>query len=199
MGLKKMILDVGSGLDLKGSILIVGAGAGARVAAAAFINVGYKKVNITNKFSEQAEDLIEDLERKYFDIEFEFIPEEKLVLLPGTNSVLVNTTPLLPSNDLLNELYYFNFLKSPGIVFDFTTVPIDTPLVLEAEALGIKVVRGFEVSSWGDMSWVEWAFAKKLDREAYCERLKEKMKTVEFDLTPFEKDLRNGLRGKVDK
>lgn len=185
IGLRRILHEVGSGLDIESSILVVGAGAGARVACSAFISAGFKKVNITNKFPEQAFQLIEELQSIYFGITFEFIPEERLVLLPGTNNVLVNTTPLIPSNDLLNELYYFNFLKSPGMVFDFTLIPIDTPLVLEGDAIGVRSVRGFEVSSWGDIAWVESAFGKKLDREEYCESLKAAAAAVEFNLEPF--------------
>jgi len=187
-GLRRIIHDIGQGFDFESSILVVGAGAGARVAVSVFVKYGFNKINITNKFVEQANDLIADLRRKYFLIDFEFVSEEKLVMLPGTNVVLVNTTPLVIGNDLLKELYYFNFLKASGIVIDFTFIPIDTPLVMEAEQIGIKTVRGYEVSSWGDMAWVENCFGLRLDREEYCERLKQKVSKIEFDLTPFLKE-----------
>lgn len=183
---QRILSRVGSSLDLKSSVLIVGAGAGARFAIAALIKIGFKHFNLTNKFDEQALELIKELRQIYFDVEFDFIPQGRLVLLPGANGVVINTTPLTPTNDLLNELYYFNFLKSSGIAIDFTVVPYDTPFIKEAEAIGINTVRGYEVAAEADCVWVGWVFGRELDVEAYRERLKEKVMSIDFDYSPYE-------------
>ncbi len=187
-GLRYIIHDKGNLIDLESPILVVGSGAGARMAIAAFIRAGVKKINVTNKFPEQTKEMIASLEKSFFGVQFEFIAEERLVLLPGSNSVLINTTPLSPSNDLLNELYYFNFLKSPGLVIDFTIIPIETPLITEAEQIGVSVVRGYELSSWGDLAWIESYLGKKLDREAYSQKLRDRANAEKFDMAPYRKE-----------
>ncbi|MCB9025831.1 MAG: hypothetical protein H6625_05910 [Bdellovibrionaceae bacterium] len=155
IGFEKHVLSNGKNIKLDASVLIVGSGATAKFAIHAISKIGIKNIKISNQFSEQAKQLILDLERKYFGIKFEFVPDDQLVLLPGTNSVLINTTPLIDSNSILNELYYFNFLRPDGLVIDFTFLPLNTPLIIGAEQIGIRVVKGYEVCAWGDLQWAK--------------------------------------------
>ena len=153
--LKYVLKKHGPSIDLKSSALIVGSGAAARFSIYALLKIGVKDFKISNQFHEQAQETIRELEKKYFDVQFNFIPEDEIVLLPGTNSILINTTPAVESNTILTELYYFNFLKTDGIVFDFNFLPTNTILVKEAEEIGIQAVRGYEIHGWGDVHWVK--------------------------------------------
>ena len=173
--MQRKLAEIGQRLDLESSVLVVGAGAMARVAIASFVKAGFKKFNISNKFDDQANELIKDLKRVYFNIEFHFVPKDELILLPGTNGVLVNTTPMVPQNDILEELYYFNFLKSGGIAIDFVLIPPETPLLVEAQDIGVYTVKGYEIASRADMIWAEWCFNVKLDHHKYQEKLLKKI------------------------
>lgn len=167
---KKIIRKYGSQLRLDSSALIVGSGAAARFAIYALIEIGYKHIKISNQFPEQAKQLIEELKTRVFKINFEFVPEDELVLLPGTNAVLINTTPSVDSNRILKELYYFNFLRPDGLVIDFTFLPLNTTLIREAEQIGIKAVRGYEIFAWSDIQWCKICLNADISYEEYCQR-----------------------------
>ncbi|MCB0357608.1 MAG: hypothetical protein KDD40_11400 [Bdellovibrionales bacterium] len=168
-GFEKLLNDQGQNINLDYSALIVGSGTASRFAIHALIKIGIKHINISNQFSEQAKELIIELEKKYFGVQFEYVPDDELVLLPGTNSVLVNTTPLIESNSILKELYYFNFLRADGLVVDFTFLPIKTPLITEAEQIGLKAIRGYQVIAWGDIEWAKKFTTVPLDYQEYCD------------------------------
>lgn len=172
-GMKHIVRVHGKKIHLKASSLIVGSGAQARFSIVALMQIGVKHFKISNQFQEQAKELIAELKRKYFGVEFEFIPEDRLVLLPGTNSVLINSTPLVTSNSILRELYYFNFLRTDGLVIDLTFLPLTTPLVKEAQQIGIQSVRGYEVLGWADVEWAKSTFNINLDYEEYSSLLLE--------------------------
>lgn len=166
-GFERQVIMFGKNIDLNSSVLIVGSGASAKFAIHTLIKIGIKKIYVSNQFAEQAHQLIEELEKKYFGVKLEFVPEDQLVLLPGSNSVLVNTTPLVESNNILKELYYFNFLKPNGLAIDFTFVPINTPLVKGAQQIGIRTIKGYEICAWGDLQWAKNFCPFELNYEEY--------------------------------
>lgn len=165
-------------VDLNNSVLVVGAGAAARTVVAALFRAGFKKFLVTNKFDEQGHVFISDLKKHFFGVDFEYVPMERLVLLAGTNVLIVNTTPFVESNDVLKELYYFNFLKRNGMVWDLTLHPTQTPLLEEASNIGILGVPGYEIAALSDCIWVEWVTGKKVPREEYQEVLKAKLNAL---------------------
>jgi shikimate dehydrogenase len=173
-GLEKALGELKQGLDRDSSALIVGAGAAARVAAAVIIKLGFRNVRFTNRQAERAQKIIDYFKKIYFDVELEYIPPEKLVLLTGTHGVLINTTPFTPDNALLNELYYFNFLKAPGLVVDLATAA-ETPLMKEAREIGVPVLGGARVAAWSDVYFANWCFGVELKYEEYFKSLSESL------------------------
>jgi len=178
LAIGQMLTERNMAADLKSSVLVVGAGAAARTVVASLFRAGFKSFLITNKFDEQGHVFISDLKRHFFGVNFEYVPMERLVLLAGTNTLIVNTTPFVESNDLLKELYYFNFLKRDGMVWDLTLHPTDTPLLQEARNIGITGVPGYEVAALSDCIWVEWVTGQKISRSEYQEILKKKLETL---------------------
>lgn len=166
-----MLREFGDHLNTTQTALIVGAGAAARIAIASLVKIGFKHIKITNQFHDQGIDMIAELKKTYFGVRFEFIPVNQLIMLPGTNSIMINTTPYIPENELVKELLYFNFLEPGGEVWDMTMTPVETALVREAEEIGTRVVRGFEIASWVDVVWAEWAFGHEINRNSYLKSL----------------------------
>jgi shikimate 5-dehydrogenase len=152
----------GSRLDLSADMLVVGAGAAGRLAIAAGLRAGYSHINLTSKFDDEGIYLLGELKKSYFGVTFEFVPQDRLVLLPGSNSLLINTTPLDPSNDLLEELYYLNFLKPDGMIWDLVIEPETTALIREGEQINIGCVRGVEIAALTDAQWIEWVTGRKV-------------------------------------
>lgn len=172
LALNHLVNSIGSTVKLDAPILVVGAGAAARIAIATFVKLGIKHVNISNLFDQQANELIIDLKSKYFGVEFKFVPKDELVMLPGTNGVIINTTPFSEKNEILPELYYFNFLTPKGVAVDFTIDPAVTPLLIEARDIGATTVSGYEISALADYYWVKETFKYQLDVENYRLHLK---------------------------
>ncbi|MCB0363525.1 MAG: hypothetical protein KDD35_12425, partial [Bdellovibrionales bacterium] len=166
-----LLSQYGDQLDCNASALIVGAGAAARIAVAALVKIGFKQFKVTNQFADQGLSLLAELKGTYFGVQFEFTPVNQLIMLPGLNSIVVNTTPIGPENELVHELLYFNFLASGGEVWDLTLAEKDTPLLMEARQIGTKTVSGFEVASWVDVVWAQRTFRQSLDREAHMKNL----------------------------
>ncbi|MEQ1879281.1 MAG: hypothetical protein ABL958_21780, partial [Bdellovibrionia bacterium] len=104
---------------------------------------------------------------------------------PGMHSLVVNTTPLVENNEIVRELQFYNFMKEGGAVIDMIMVPPVTPLLEEAEQIGAKIVRGFEIAAEVDAVWVKKAFGISIDLNAYSTALGQKMAEVPIDLTPF--------------
>ncbi|MCC7404815.1 MAG: hypothetical protein IT288_10495 [Bdellovibrionales bacterium] len=168
-----LLREFGDLLNMKGTALVVGAGAAARIAIASLIKIGFKQIKLTNQEPTEAQALMREMSRSYFGVSFEFVPLSHLIMLPGTNSIMVNTTPSGVDNELIKELLYFNFLEPGGEVWDLSLSPIETALVKEAEEIGTRVVRGSEVASWVDVVWAKWVFGYEMDRNSYLKSLTE--------------------------
>jgi shikimate 5-dehydrogenase len=153
----------GADMDLTSDILIVGAGAAARLAIAAGARAGFQRIHITSRLDDQGTAFLGELKRAYFGIEFNFVPQDRLVLLPGSHGLLVNTTPLVDNNDLLGELSYLNFLRPDGMIWDLVVEPGTTPLIRDGEQISIRCVRGLEVAALADIEWSRWCFGKAPD------------------------------------
>lgn len=154
---------VGEVIDLDSSVLVVGAGASARAAVAACAKMGFKDFKITNKFDEQGLELIREMKANFFGLNFEFVSQDKLILLPGTNCIAINTTPYVESNDLLPELYYFNFLRKRGVIVELTFYPMHTPLVKESLEINNFNIFGYELAALSDMHWTKWCTKQLID------------------------------------
>ncbi len=172
-------------VDLSTHVLMVGSGSAARVVLAALIKLGFSKFYISDRFEDRAKKTIEAMKKRFFGIDFSFIPAGSLMLLPGSSSILVNGTPLVPENDLLKDLYYFNFLKPPATIIDLNLIPPVTPLMSEGERIGAASMGGFEIASRVDVLWAKRAMNLTLDLEAYKKFLEKKLSEIPFDPEPY--------------
>jgi shikimate 5-dehydrogenase len=175
-GFTKVCAEIGELFDLESSVLIVGAGSAARLTLAVLYRAGFKKFGISDKTTSKVDTLAAELRKVYFGAEIKNIPKDDLILLPGNFGVLVNTTPLVEGNEILDELSYFNFFKRNGVAIDFTIKPVDTPLLMEALDVGAHIVRGFEISKYTDVVWAEWFCGAQLDPAVYGRRLEEHLR-----------------------
>ncbi|MGE0526427.1 MAG: hypothetical protein AB7G93_06615 [Bdellovibrionales bacterium] len=162
----QILIGMGQELDNRGSVLIAGAGGVARAAIAALFKAGFTRFLLTNFVPDEADEMIRDVRSKFFGLTIEWVPMDKVVLLPGDSSVLVNGTPDIPENKLLLELSYLNFLRRPGVLFDLNRGK-PSVLVTEAKDARVKVVRGIEFASRTDVLWSKWAFQTDLDLASY--------------------------------
>lgn len=161
------LIELGQGLDSRGSVLIAGAGGAARVAVAAFFKAGFRHFLVTNFSAEEAQAMIAFVRSKFFGLDIQWVPMERIVLLPGESSVLINCTPSVEENELLVELSYLNFLKRPGFLFDISRSVRPSVLVQEALDAGVNVISGIDIATRTDLLWAKWAFQVDIAMEEY--------------------------------
>lgn len=167
----QLLITLGQDLDMRGSVLIAGAGGAARIAIAAFFKAGFQNFLLTNFNEAEAQQMIKEVKSRFFGLTLQWVAMDKIVLLPGESSVLVNCTPSVEENALLVELSYMNFLKRPGFLFDLSRSHKASILVQEAEDAGVRVISGVQLSARTDVLWAKWAFQANLDLAAYQEKL----------------------------
>ncbi len=160
-------------LDLTADVFIVGTGASARASISALFKAGFRRFRVTGRSQESYQKMVDDMVKHHFDIFFEFVPREKIVLMTGQHSIVVNASPLGENNELLNELSYLNFLKRDGVVWDLALSSHATPLLQEAEDVGLMTVDGRTTAGWVDVIWLEWAFGYKGQPEEYVNFLRQ--------------------------
>ena len=172
-------------LDIASNALIAGSGPAGRQVIAAISKIGYSVINITDQDIQSSQKLVDAMKKRFFQIKFKVIPFQEITTLPGVHSLVVNTTPLILENELLDELYFFNFLKSQGAVVDLTLVPSHTPLMLEAEQWGARHLSGDFVAADCDVYMIEKLTGKKISKSKYREALRKNVDAAPFDAGPF--------------
>lgn len=177
-GFGQILIQIGQQMDMRGNVLVAGAGGIARTVIAAFFKAGFSNFLLTNFDAKEAELLIQDVRSRLFGLNIQWVPMEKIVLLPGESSALVNCTPSIEENALLIELSYLNFLKRPGFLFDSNRFPKTSILVQEAYDSGVQVVDGIEIASRADVLWAKWAFGVELPFEEYKAAFQEMIKAA---------------------
>lgn len=135
------VLDLiqANGLDRRDSVLLRGSGGMAKAVVAAFFQAGFENLTVLARNERRGSELA----NKYG---FQSVDESILEAVSTEFDTLVNVTPLGmtgPDSDVLAfpEL----FIQAAKVVFDVVAFPAQTPLVLEAQARGKKVITGAEV------------------------------------------------------
>jgi len=167
------ITSIGEGLDMQASAFVSGTGAMARAGVAALFRAGYRKFRILATDVEEAEGMLRDVSVKFFGIDVEIVPPEKIVLLAGVSSIFFNTLTEVQAPELVTEISYLNFLKRPGALIDATLCDKQTLLLKEATDSQIPTLDGWHLAARIDALWVEWAFGTKIDIASYEKLLRE--------------------------
>jgi shikimate 5-dehydrogenase len=177
-GFSRVLTRVGEKFDFQSSVLIVGAGAAARVAITSLFMAGFRNFSVSNLDVTRVEDLIRAMSRTHLGAQFRVVLKDELILLPGTHGVLVNTTPLGGDNPMLEELYYFNFFKVGGVAVDFSILPIETPLLKGASEIGAHCLYGYQISAQTDLQWAEQVCGRALEGSSYEKDLETHLRSV---------------------
>lgn len=159
----QLLIELGRDLDPRGSVLVAGAGGAARTAISAFFKAGFTQFLISNLDEAEAQAMITDVRRRLFGLKLEWTPTDRIVMLGGECSVVINATADVTENKLLTELSYLNFLKRTGYVFDLGRTRTPSVLVDEAREAKLGLVTGVEVAARADKLWAKWAFGIDLE------------------------------------
>jgi shikimate 5-dehydrogenase len=170
--------------------LIGGVNGFAKMAVGALAKMGFLNINIVEKSEELGAALIKEVKKKYFQVNFSFIGFDEVTKLPGIHLLLMNTIPLTFENEILDELYFFNFLDRKGVVMDLTMPPANTPLVLEAEQWGARRLSGDYFWCERDALMIQKATGLKINSEAYRTLLRSIVDAAPFEPAAYLKRFR---------
>jgi shikimate 5-dehydrogenase len=155
--------------DIQANALIIGCGPLARVAITSFQKVGYTKFSVCDKNKEAAEAFFKDFSKRNFNLEFKYVSQDELAYLPGASSLMVNTLSAEDSSDLLNDLFYFNYLNKYAVVLDLNMYPLESPLLTQARDLGIRYIESYKFYVLRDFAWLQAISGKKLEWNGFEE------------------------------
>tara|TARA_B100000749_G_scaffold280896_1_gene280668 strand:- start:38280 stop:39155 length:876 start_codon:yes stop_codon:yes gene_type:complete len=170
-----VISKQGSKINLNSEVLIIGTGAVAKAFLVGFVKLGFKKINISSTMDEAAQEFVESSKQFFFDVKLSYVPQSRLVTLPGVHGIMVNTTPIDKNSEMIEDLSYFNFLQKSGLVIDANLVPLDSLLLTEAISVGANIIPGYEFMSAADALWMQELSGKKIQIEDYTSYLLEQI------------------------
>jgi shikimate dehydrogenase len=120
------------------SVLVRGSGGMAKAVIAAFKDSGFTKLTVASRNVKTGKALAE----KYG---FTWVSESDLETL-ATHQVIVNVTPLgMSGGNEGQQSFPARFIEAADVVFEVIAMPIDTPLVIAAQAAGKEVITGMEI------------------------------------------------------
>ncbi len=176
-------------IDIFSPALIAGIDAYTNFTVSALCKMGFTKIYVTDSKTEKGKAFTDALTKKYFNIHLEFVPSEKITTLPGIFSFLVCATELSYEDKLLDEIYFFNFLKAGGSVVDWTLVPLETPVLSQAKEWGARCLSGVKIIAEYDTQIINNVLGQisglVLSADEYTSRLETQISQIPFDPAPF--------------
>ena len=158
-------------LDLRGGVFIMGATWEARVLTAAFCRAGFNKITLSDVDESRAQQLVKQLARLNFGVDFQTVTKTMVTQLPGTNAIAVNVLSLVEHPELVSDLSYLNFLRPDGVWIETQPYKESSALTIEAISLGTQVEPALHLLSNVDAAWADHCFKIKIDLPRYRESL----------------------------
>lgn len=138
-------------------VVLYGAGGAARGAVAALCRAKVCSIHIVNRTETTALGLISAIAPNYKDVEISTLSQiDDVKLLFSNTDLLLNTTSLGMKFEKLPGMS-LDKLQSSAIVYDMVYSPPRTPLLQEAEELGLVYANGFGMlASQGELAFEIW-------------------------------------------
>lgn len=130
--------------DMKGRLLV-----------SLLLSLGHRKVFLVGEDEDFVNREVEFLQRFHIGTEILGLSANDLTLQTTRASILINTIHFSDDNPILNDLVYFNFMKSGGAVLDLDFEKNKSLLLEEAQRASLKVLAPTYVSSFYDFSLIK--------------------------------------------
>lgn len=165
--LLRSVVRAGLQMDIHSKAIVVGTGASAKAAIMPLIKLGFNNISFTDSDSSKGYDFVRIMRQRIFSANFEFVEQGDISLLPGIYSMVVNTTPDREDNFLVQDLSYFNYLRSGGIAIDLSVERAETKFVSQAMLVMAQVLPGYQIAADVDAYWAEMCFGLDFDIDDY--------------------------------
>jgi shikimate dehydrogenase len=139
------------------TIVIIGAGGAARGAVAAICRAGARRIAIANRSRDRAKSLVTNMEGRYPDTALAVADYgEQLTPILQEADLVVNTTSLGMNVEVIAGLE-LEALNRNAVVYDMVYAPPVTPLLQEAQRLGLRHANGLGMlAAQGELAFNIW-------------------------------------------
>jgi len=130
--------------NISNNVMLFGAGGAARSCIVALDKMKFKKVTVTNRSKNNAENMVNDLKKK-LNIEIEILDfdQNNILELSNSYSLIINSTSVGMNNS--NSVINKEFFNKNMVVFDMVYVPMMTKFLTDAKNQGSKIIQGYEM------------------------------------------------------
>lgn len=167
-------------LDLRQAAYVVGEGASIRPLVMAATELGFSRICIVSHYKLGLEEEKKFLSRRLIGVQIDAVVTSDLTLQPQDTNLLLNALDLNKKKEYLQDLAYFNFMVSGGVVVDLHRGGAHQTLQEEAAKAQLTCIKPDEVLlAW----WLEMAHKLKpiltfsKDQEA---QIFQKLQTLDF-------------------
>lgn len=140
--------------------VVLGAGGAARAVAVHLALAGVRRLTVSNRTLERAEELAQVVQAVSADVPIQgvaaFSSEERIALIDA--GLIVNCTPLgMRTDEAATPIPDINLLPQQAVVYDTVYTPAETRLIKDARQRGIKAVGGLGMLvHQGACAWEYW-------------------------------------------
>lgn len=142
---KRLMINQVGGIDIKKAGFVIGINKLQRVVTSILIGAGYAKIYLVDQDINSIQEEIHYLKKKFFNVEFQALPEDQLTLQTQNATCLVVATDLSQNQLLSTDLSYFNFLFPNSFVADFNLFPLDSHLLQEARRVKMRTLEASQI------------------------------------------------------
>ena len=153
--LAEILVSSARDLDIRLPAFIIGVGPESRVVAAVFSQVGFGEIYLVGEDKALLHDEVQHLRRSHFGINFVELPVEELTIQSVSASIIINTVDLSQDKVLLEDLSYFNFMKTNGYAMDLNLLPEHNLLLEEAARADLKILQPSSLAAEITYIWLQ--------------------------------------------
>ncbi len=141
--------------DISGSVLIFGTCPVAHSCFGALNALGFSRFTFVDPNPEQnvVDTKLDLLKSQNFGAEINKASNAMVTQLPGIFSVVVNTLEMEDESSIIDEMSYFNFLASDGVILDFR-MEKEIRFIKEAQKIGALTIDAYHLFSLADYRWL---------------------------------------------
>lgn len=178
--LRTIASDIGQ-VDLTGSVLVVGSGADAWSVLASLVRVGFRRFSFADPDDERGQRFMAEAAKTFLNVQYQFVPRHMITQAPAIHSFAINTIQSKCDDGFLQELAFFNFLKTGGAWLDIRLRGFSRELENEALSVGAVIANAPRVFAFADSTWAESSLGVKINLDRYSDVLESHYRSEKSD------------------
>ena len=152
---RQVLVEKAKDMDIRSPAFVIGDDACAMTMMAVLIHMGFSEIYVVSEDEEALQSVTSAVSRNYIGVKINPLPATELTMQALSASVVINTVNLKEKVTLLNDLSYFNFMKTAGLILDLQWSQGVSPLLDEAEKADLRVIQTSRLVGLWTKLWFE--------------------------------------------